>query len=381
MRNLSVLIFASDAKALSSLNSIIKECSKQGIRLFAMVTQETQLQNPSLNNKNFQILCNTPRNNVMYSNSLKEWLPFIPDWVILNRERWHPETNIIEEFISKGSKVAIVEPNSWILNNAETRLETYSRNRWADKIDIFFMGSQHGIEQQKTAGFVGHMRAVGNPKYDLNIEVPPEQLEQLREVYKVSKDKENVLLFSLVNKQREEINQIFKKYVGDQSKQFFYKPYPGEPFLAQYKKDFHPHFFLPYTKPIIDEKHIWGMFELCDTHVGIISSIVHATLLKGKKYIDHSLEMGLPEKYLDFSGVFQEGGPGLENNRAMWMRSFGFNNVSQLKALLPDEYKERIEKTNKKVWDNLQNPKVLLNFFDDYNDGNAAKRIVNELQK
>jgi hypothetical protein len=63
------------------------------------------------------------------------------------------------------------------------------------------------------------------------------------------------------------------------------------------------------------------------------------------------------------------------------MRSFGFDHVSKLKALLPDDYKERIEKTNKKVWDNLQNPEVLLTLFDDYNDGNAAKRIVNELQK
>ena len=111
--------------------------------------------------------------------------------------------------------------------------------------------------------------------------------------------------------------------------------------------------------PILDEKHVWGMYEICDTHVGIMSSIVHATLLKGKKYIDHSLELGLPEKYLDFSGVFQEGGPGLENNRAMWMRGFNFDHVSKLKALLPDDYKDRIEKTNNKVWDNLQNPEVL----------------------
>ena len=102
--------------------------------------------------------------------------------------------------------------------------------------------------------------------------------------------------------------------------------------------------------------------------------------LKGKKYIDHSLELGLPEKYLDFSGVFQTGGPGLENNKSMWMTSFGFNDDSQLKALLPDNYRSAIEKTNNKVWDNLDNPEKLLTLFDDYNDGQAGKRIINYIQ-
>ena len=43
---MNVVIFASDAKALSSLNSVIQEASKQGIRLFAMVTHSTQLRHP-----------------------------------------------------------------------------------------------------------------------------------------------------------------------------------------------------------------------------------------------------------------------------------------------------------------------------------------------
>ena len=64
----------------------------------------------------------------------------------------------------------------------------------------------------------------------------------------------------------------------------------------------------------------------------------------------------------------------------MWMRSFGFTNDSQLKALLPDSYRDEIEKTNNKVWDNLGNPEILLTLFDDYNDGQAAKRIINYIQ-
>jgi hypothetical protein len=378
---MNVVIFASDAKGLSSLNSVIQEAGKQGIRLFAMVTRSTQLRHPKYQQNHYQILCNVDRKKVVWSESLGVDLPFKPDLLIVNRERWDPESGIISEFKTKfKSKVALVEPNAWILNGAECRLETYSRNRYVKDIDVFFMGSKHGILQQQAAGFEGNMIPVGNPKYDLNTNVSQEQINKLRESYKAPQDKENVLLFSLVNGHRDKINNIFKQYTKDTSKRYFYKPYPGEPFDTKFANEYKPKFFLDNTLPILDENHVWGMFEICDTHVGVLSSIVHATLLKGKKYIDHSLELGLPEKYLDFSGVFQTGGPGLENNKSMWMNSFGFTNENQLKALLPDSYKDKIEKTNNQVWDNLDNPEKLLTLFDDYNDGQASKRIINYIQ-
>ena len=63
------------------------------------------------------------------------------------------------------------------------------------------------------------------------------------------------------------------------------------------------------------------------------------------------------------------------------MRSFEFTSESQLRDLLSNEYKSQAEKINNKVWDNLDNPEVLLTLFDDYNDGKASKRIIDELQK
>jgi len=378
---MNLLIFASDAKALSSLNSVIHEASKEGHRIFAMVAQTTELSHPVQSKQNFQILCNVKRSKHLYSNSLGEWLPFTPDWVVVNRERWFPENAIIEEFSKIGSKVSLVEPNSWILNNAETRLETCSRNKWVDKIDMFFVGSKNNIENGIVAGFQGNTIAVGNPKYDSNFEVSTDNIKQLRESYNASEDKNNVLLFSVVNGNRDNINKIFKRYVSDTSKRYFYKPYPGEPYGPKWESDYYPNFFIPNCTPILEENHVWGMFDICDTHVGSMSSIVHATLLKGKKYIDHSLEIGLPKKYLDFSGVFQDEGPGIENNKAMWMRSLELKHESELKEILSDDYGSRIEKANKKVWDNLENSEILLTLFDDYNDGNAAKRIINELQR
>jgi len=378
---MNIVFFASDAKALSSLNSIIKESSKKGHRIFAMVTQSTQLAHPILQKNMFKILCNTQRSDVFKSETLGEQIPFKPDWIVVARERWNPEEGVIREFKKAGAKVAMVEPNSWILSNAETRLETYSRNRFKDLVDVFFMHSEHAVNQQKANGFMGKMKAVGNPKYDINTIVGEDTLEKLRDAYFIKGDRPTHLLFSLINQNRPKINDIFMNYAIDTSKQCFYKPYPGEPFDAKYNKEYHPHFFLPHTMPILDENHVWGMFQLCDTHVGVMSSIVHSTLLQGKKYIDHSLEIGMPEKYLDFSGVFDEGGPGIENNKAMWMRSFGFKKEEQLRALLPDSYGERAKEMNDRVWENLQNPDKLIKLFDDWNDGNAAKRIVNELQR
>ena len=65
----------------------------------------------------------------------------------------------------------------------------------------------------------------------------------------------------------------------------------------------------------------------------------------------------------------------------MWMRSLELKHESELRKILSDDYGSRIEKANKKLWDNLDNPDILLTLFDGYNDGNASKRIINELQR
>ena len=323
---MNLVIFASDAKGLSSLNSIIQEANSLGIKLFAMITQSTQLKHPVYQQEDFQVLSNVERKSVIRSETLGVDLPFKPDWLIVNRERWNPELDIIKEFKLKfNSKVGLVEPNSHILNNAETRLETYSKNRFIDLIDIFFVHSSHAKQQQQTAGFTGNMVVVGNPKYDLNLKQDPNILTQLKKLYNVNPNKKQVLLFSLVNQHRNNINKIFKNIIdSNPQNQYFYKPYPGEPFDPKFKNDYYPKFFLDNCTPIIEENHIWGMFEICNKHIGCMSSITHATLLTNSEYQDVSLELGIPQKYLDFSGVFQKGGPGLENNKEMWMRSFGF---------------------------------------------------------
>ena len=376
---MNLVVFASDGKGLSSLNGIIKEANNRNINLFAVICQDTNLRFPIQNKDRFTIQTNCSATNPVYCQALGVELPFKPDWLIINRERWEPETSIIFEFIFKfNSKIGLVEPNSYMLNNAESRLENYSKNRFKDLIDVYFVHSSHSKKQQELSGFTGNMVVTGNPKYDDNLNQSPDVLHKLKKIYNVDPNKKQVLLFSLINQHRSCINKIFKDVINSNPQnQYFYKPYPGEPFESAYKDDYYPNFFLENCTPILQESHIWGMFKICNKHIGCLSSIVHASLLSGVDYQDVSLELCLDQKYLDFSGVFLDKGIGIENNKSMWMKSFSFTEESQLKNLLPEKYKEEITESNNEVWKNLNKPKELLKLFDEFNDGNASFRVIN----
>jgi hypothetical protein len=380
---MNVVIFASDAKGLSSLNSIIQEASNARLNVFAVVTNSTILKYTPYQTKDFQILSNIENHKVERSETLGLDLPFKPDWLIVARERWDPEESIIQEFKYKfGSKIGLVEPNSWILGNIEAMLETKSRNRFRDIIDVFFVHSSHSVRVQEALGFKGKMIVVGNPKYDTNLQQPKEVIDTISQFYNVDDTKEQVLFFSLVNSNRNEINKYFTEYTKQfPQHQFFYKPYPGEPFDTKFQKDYYPEFFLKNCTPILDETHIWPMLQICDTHVGCISSITHASLLLKKDYIDVSHYLDIPKKYLDTTQVLKEDGVGLENNVNMWMGVFGFKTKEELETFLNTEVVNSIENINKVVWESLETPQKVLSLFDDFNDNQSAKRIINYITK
>jgi len=387
---MNVVVFASDSKALSSLNSTIKELAKRGHRIFAMVTQQTQLQHPIYQKQNYQILCNISRANVLQSKSLGEYLPFKPDWLIINRERWNPESDIITEFKKQFKcKVALVEPNSQMLTNPENILEALSRNRFQDMIDVNFDHSTWIKKIRQSVGIKGNFQVVGNPKYDLNVEVDPKTIDTLKEFYKIDPNKKTVLLFSILSSARPNLKVEYKKLITENPNcQFFYKPYPGEPFDINFKNDYHPNFFLPNCIPILEESHIWGMFQLCDMHVGILGSINHATLLYNKEYLDFSKQSGVRESYLDPSPIFNQG-EGIEQNKNMWKNVLNLKSDTELKKLVTGKVMKQGEANNNIVWSTLDsyinnrsnsNKNELLKLFDDFNDKQAYKRIVNYLE-
>lgn len=374
---MGVVIFASDAKGTSSVLSTIEELHIQGIPYFAMVSIETRLQYPEMGLDRFQIYTNqTITSNEFPSKSLGVYLPFKPDWLIVQRERWSPENRIILEFKTEfGSKVGLIEPNAQILNSPETILETYSKNRFVPYIDVFFDHSTHVSNQRKVVGFTGNSVVVGNPKYDKNLEVPSITIETLKRYYSVDPSKKQVLLYSLINGNRPKLLEKFK-YIVEELKdthQFFYKPYPGEPFDDKFLKDFNPKFILDNVTPILEENHIWGMFHICEDHIGCLSSIFHAPLLLKKNIVDLSMDLGVPRNCLDRDKILKSAGNGIEESSSLWMRSFGFDKKEQLEELLPDSLIDQIEQSNGIVWNTKTN---LLTLFDDYNDGKASKRVV-----
>ena len=379
---MNLVVFASDAKGLSSLNSIVQECTDNGVNVFAIVTNSTTLKYTPYQISEFQILTNVEDAEVVKSDSLGLFLPFKPDWLLVARERWNPEESIIYEFKTKfNCKVGLVEPNSWILGGIEAKLETQSRNRFKNIIDAFFVHSEHSKQVQKALGFEGNMVVVGNPKYDHNLNQSEDSIQPIKEYYKVDDKKEKVLLFSLVNSNRTEINRYFKEYIEYfHEKQFFYKPYPGEPFDSKFQNDYYPEFFLKNCTPILEESHVWPMFNICDTHIGCLSSIVHSSLLLGKNYVDLSKFLEVDKKYIDTSVVLQEDGVGIENNVNMWLRVFGLNSKEELESMLNGQVVDSIKKVNDIVFDSLDTPKKLLTLFDDFNDGLSSQRIINYIK-
>ena len=127
---MNVVVFASDAKGVSSLNSTISELTNRGHNIFAVVCQDTQLKHPKVHKDRYQFFSNVESDEKIYSISLGVDLPFVPDWLIINRERWNPETEIILEFKQTfGAKIGLIEPNAAMINGVEGFLENHSKNR------------------------------------------------------------------------------------------------------------------------------------------------------------------------------------------------------------------------------------------------------------
>jgi hypothetical protein len=370
---MNLVFFASDAKALSSLRSSIIESKKRGFDTVEISSNTTRL------GRNYKLKYDDEWGDKVFCNSINTNLPFRPDWLIVNRERWDPESSIIKDFKkSFNCKVALIEPNAWLWGNCETMLECHSRNRFIDLVDVFFCHSTHSEQLQKLSGFKGNVIISGNPKYDLNLKVSEDEVERVKVKYQIDESKENVLLFSLINSDRHEINKIFKDMVKDKDKSFFYKPYPGEPFEKIFEKDFNP-FFLENCKPILEENDIWPLFNLCGTHAGGFSSIIHASLLLSKKFINlFRQRQGRGGPF--WCGVdFQQ--QAMDRGKAqMWMNTLGFNSHNEFRSFVSNYPSKEILNLNQKIINAFDCDKDLLKLFDDFNDSGASYRVIDYLE-
>ena len=107
--------------------------------------------------------------------------------------------------------------------------------------------------------------------------------------------------------------------------------------------------------------------------MGCIMSILHASLLLNKEIICFDKEIDIPKKHIDINRIIQEKGIGLEDSTDLWMRAFNMTK-QQLLNLLSEDLLEKIKIKNNKIWNTQDN---LLYSFDDFNDKQAGKRIIN----
>ena len=380
---MNIVIFASDAKHLSYVNSIIGEAAKSDLNVFALICQDTQLRDPIAHADRYKIVSNAQPTQPTYSETLNMTLPFKPDWLIVSRVRWNPETNIVREFKHKlGAKTALVEPNSAMINSVNQFLEAQSKNRFINDIDVFFDHSEFIKNQRRLLGFKGNLVVTGNPKHDINLDIDDDQLSKLREYYKIDPAKKQVLFFTFANKYRYNLFAEFEKFKKEHPEyQYFVKPYPGEPFSPAFRAEYFPKFFIEGVTPILEESHIWGMYNLCDIHIGSLSSVMYASYYLGKEVHEFSKEIHARENLESNLNILNSDG-GNEDKLRMWLDVFntdveGFKDLTSPEKILP------MLKNNEQVWNNADNfvsySERTLKMYDEFNDKQASKRIINYL--
>ena len=380
---LNVVVFASDAKHTSYLNSIILQGWNE-VNLFYMVCSETQLKHPAVNPEVFDIGHNVVNPEPVKSHTLNQTLPFKPDWLIVSRERWDPESSIINEFKNKlGAKIALVEPNSAMISSVNQFLESESKNRFANSIDVFFDHSNFIKEQRKLLGFKGNIVVTGNPKYDINLDLEESAVQALKDYYNIDPNKKQVLLFTLQNKYRYKLFQQFKQFKEQHPEyQYFIKPYPGEPFDPLFTKEYFPKFFMDGVTPILNETHIWGMYSICDIHLGCLSSVMYPSFFLNKEIHEYSKEIGAQEG-LDLNKDIINGSSGHEDKLEIWLNTFNID-LEQFKELTSSRNLQPKLKNNNKIWKALKNVlsyrEDILKMYDQYNDKQASKRIIDYIK-
>lgn len=400
---MNIVVFASDSKGVASVADIVRELKGTKHNYFFLYSQETQLQYPTAGLNNFSYDSNIDEHSWkgVWSDSLNLSLPFRPDILIIQRDCWQPEQSIIYEFKTKwNAKVALVEVNTHLVNNPETILEMHSRTKYPqNQIDIYFEQSEFTKQERGKSGFdISKSVVTGNPKFDSLLKG---DTEYCYEKYSLDKNKTQVLFYSLINTSRNEMFKCLGNLVEkiDHSKyEILFKPYPGEPYNGKFQSQFFP-FIYEKVKVIYDDVDIYPLARICDVHIGAISSVMHFPLLLGKRtininnvctYLDNS---SLLEKYL------QETGNGVEDSARFWMMVHGLKTYEEFLTLVNpgrvSSYKKDIEYFLSVVREStidydfdleclrkeVPSPDKLLKLFDDYNDFNAAKRIVVELKK
>jgi hypothetical protein len=192
-----------------------------------------------------------------------------------------------------------------------------------------------------------------------------------------------VLFFTLQNKYRYKLFEQFKKFKDSHPEyQYFLKPYPGEPFDPLFYKEYFPQFFIEDVTPILEETHIWGMYNICDIHLGCISSVMYSSFFLNKEVHEFSKEIGSQEN-LESNFDIINGSSGHEDKLEIWLNTFDID-LENFKNLTHSDKMVSMLKENNKIWNLLEDcvssNKEILKLYDEFNDNKASKRIIDYIE-
>jgi hypothetical protein len=399
---MNIVIYAGDRKYYSVLEPISEELKNTNHSFLFYYTKNTQLLYPSHpdHKQHFEYDGQIGEENPTTSETLGIQLPFKPDILILARERWQPEQAIIYEFKTKWNCViCCVEVSSHLTNNIENRLEMLSRNNYPqNQLDYFFEHSEWAKQRRIDCldeSYINKTIVVGNTR-----DFKSNNLALLKEKYNIDPNKHQILFWGVINTTRKiafEALKTLKEKTKD-THQIFYKCYPGEPFNERFQKDFNP-FCIEGIEVIYDEDDIYGMAEICDTHIAAASSVFNFAFAHNKKIINLDSVCAASEKMNNINTYLQETNNGVEDSAKFWMGVFKLNSIEEFKSLVDLKRISIFNQTNSKYidcvrkntidfdWDcnflniTKKNYGSLINYFDEYKlDGNAPKKIINFLE-
>jgi hypothetical protein len=226
------------------------------------------------------------------------------------------------------------------------------------------------------------------------------EIDLLKEKYKIDPNKQQTLFWGVINTTR---NTSFEalKTLQEKTKdthQIFYKCYPGEPFNERFQKDFNP-FCVEGVEVIYDENDIYGMAEICNTHIAAASSVFNFAFAHNKKIINLDSVCQASDRMNDINIYLQETNNGVEDSAKFWMGVWKLNTIEDFKNLVDLKRISIFKETNSEYidcvrkntidfdWDLkcLDAPKKeygdLVKYFDEYGfDKKTSERIIKFLE-
>jgi len=396
---MNIVLYAGDRKYYSVLEPIAAELRNTKHNYLFCYNRNTQLLFPTMHGDQFEFDGQTDREEDHVSNTLRVRIPFKPDVLLLARERWQPEQSIIEEFKVKwGCVVGCIEVSSQLTNNIENRLEMLSRTQYPQNlVDYFFEHSQWAKDRRIDCldeSFREKTIVVGNTR-----NYRGGSLDSLKQRYDINPNKQQILFWGVINTTRKTAFRALQA-LRDGTKdthQIFYKCYPGEPFNERFIKDFNP-FYVEGVQVIYEEEDVYGMAELCDTHIASVSSVFNFAFVHNKKIVNLDSVCRASERMNNLDTYIQETNNGIEDSARFWMNVWRLNTTEEFIKLVNREKVCIFKNTNAQFINEVHKSTIdfdwelaflnqakkdynnLIKYFDAYElDFEAPKRIINFL--